>query len=293
MMPFIETKLELITSKRYRNGFLRRTSIFTCDECGKTVSKPYAKAACDTSLLSFCDKACRNASQSGSLAEKRRKASFEKYGCHYTQLSSVKQKMLDTRIERYGTVAPVHHHPETHEKFKATMLERHGNESPLPRARSAFREKYGVISPWVLPSVRMKNDLVTAGQKGYRAMAQKGRYKLSKPEIQLGDWLRSIFIDVESQFEIKLEGRKSWLIDYYVRDTDTYVQLDGVFWHGLNKPLEELVSFPRVLSQYNDDRDQDAWFLSRDLRLVRITDLEWNKCYRAKDFGDILKKLGG
>lgn len=80
---------------------------------------------------------------------------------------------------------------------------------------------------------------------------------------------------------------------YLSRPIDVYLQLDGVFWHGLDKPLEEIVSFPQVIFQFEDDHKQDAWFQIRGLKLVQITDLEWNVCYQNGNFDSITLKLGG
>lgn len=284
-----------LPSSRFRNGVESRRNIFRCDKCHRSYEKRYRKNDCQADRLTFCGRLCSSAAQRSMLTEKRKKNSLDKYGCHYTQLESVKQRMLATRIEKYGTVAPVHHHSETNAKFRLTMLERHGDESPLPKARQTFRDKHGVTSPYVLPEVRQRNDLVSAGQKGYRTMAKKGRKKLSLPEKQLGDWLYDKFGKdcVEPQYQIKRDGKKSWLIDYYVKPLNVYVQLDGVFWHGLDKPLEEIAEFPRIYEQYESDREQDLWFQSNGLRLVRVTDQEWNKCYQTGNFDSILEKLGG
>lgn len=295
-MPFIETYETIKKTPRYWRGKKFRINKFKCDGCGIDFERSFNALHTDESQLSFCNKECIKKSQAGVLTDKRLRNSQTKYGCHYTQLESTKKKMIDTRVERYGTTAPVQHNAVSNEKYKKTMLERYGTDTPLPAARAAFEEKYGHVNPWQLPDVRARNDLTAAGQKGYRALYKKmGSSMLSKPERELGEWLISCYghDDVEGQAAVDHGGTRCWLIDYYVKSIDTYVLLDGIFWHGLDRPLEELAMFPKTLKQYERDREQDRWFFENGLRLVRVTDQEWNECHRSGNYDVVLKRLGG
>ena len=71
-----------------------------------------------------------------------------------------------------------------------------------------------------------------------------------------------------------------WPIDFYVKDNDTYIQFDGEYWHGLDRPLDEIAKFktPRdrtILRKYQIDREQVEWFRSTGKRLLRITDQQF------------------
>lgn len=62
-------------------------------------------------------------------------------------------------------------------------------------------------------------------------------------------------------------------IDIYVRTTNTYVEYDGVYYHGLDRPYDQLS--PGIRKKYDRDRIVDAWFRERGIRLVRITCRDW------------------
>ena len=71
-----------------------------------------------------------------------------------------------------------------------------------------------------------------------------------------------------------------WPIDFYIKSIDTYVQLDGVYWHGLDRPIEAIAEHRtkrdvQIHKKWLIDRQQVEWFASRGLRLVRITDQEF------------------
>ncbi len=205
--------------------------------------------------------------------------------------------MLATRVERFGTVTPIHHNGEIAAKWRETMMKRHGAEHPLKAAGAkakremTVKERFGA-DPLALPENR--THLVEAGQKGYRTTATRvGSWMLSRPEMMLIEWLRSRYgVDnVEQQAKIDHGGRKPWLIDAYVKTLNVYVELDGEFWHGLDKPYDQL--HPKGKESYDRDREQDRWFLLQGVRLVRITDKEFLACQSSGDYAGIVTKLGG
>ena len=63
------------------------------------------------------------------------------------------------------------------------------------------------------------------------------------------------------------------MIDAYVRSTDTYFQYDGVYYHGLDRPYDQLS--PVIKRKYDRDRATETMFARLGLRLLRITDVEW------------------
>jgi hypothetical protein len=67
-----------------------------------------------------------------------------------------------------------------------------------------------------------------------------------------------------------------WSIDMYVPSCDAYVQFDGVYWHGLDRPIE-MVKDPKIVRKYYRDVEQVAWFSAQGLKLVRITEVEWQQ----------------
>lgn len=72
---------------------------------------------------------------------------------------------------------------------------------------------------------------------------------------------------------------KSWAIDFYIPSIDTYVQYDGRYWHGLDRPLEVIAEHHTALDAgihgtYIKDREQDRWFDAQGLKLLRVTDAD-------------------
>lgn len=73
-----------------------------------------------------------------------------------------------------------------------------------------------------------------------------------------------------------------WIVDFYIKSIDTYVQFDGVYWHGLDRTLKELKASksPRdimIRKARARDRKQDRWFKANGKRLVRVTDREFTE----------------
>jgi len=85
-----------------------------------------------------------------------------------------------------------------------------------------------------------------------------------------------------------------WPIDFYVKTIDTYIQFDGVYWHGLDMPLEEIrkSNKPRDISRiqkWERDREQNLWFKEHGKRLIRITDVQ----FESSSFSSIITIING
>jgi len=74
-------------------------------------------------------------------------------------------------------------------------------------------------------------------------------------------------------------------IDIYIPSLDAYIEVDGVYWHGLDRPYEELE--PRIRAKYDRDRVLDAACHAQGITLFRITDQQ----VRAKDWGWLFSEL--
>lgn len=105
----------------------------------------------------------------------------------------------------------------------------------------------------------------------------------SKGELRLLELLKQFFHTIKHGvwFHKSTTGAPtSWNIDFYIPEINTYVQFDGVYWHGLDRPIELICELQtsRNKAIYNNwvkDRLQDEWFLKTNKRLIRITDLEF------------------
>ena len=85
-------------------------------------------------------------------------------------------------------------------------------------------------------------------------------------------------------------------IDFYIKSIDTYIQFDGIYWHGLDRNINEIKNSDKKRDEgryktYMKDREQDGWFKLSDLKLVRITDSEFINSMKNKNFDIIIKRI--
>jgi G:T-mismatch repair DNA endonuclease (very short patch repair protein) len=78
-----------------------------------------------------------------------------------------------------------------------------------------------------------------------------------------------------------------WSFDFYIQSLDVYVQFDGVYWHGLDRPIEEIAnsmneSDKGIYKKWKRDRKQDEWFDANSMKLVRIIECEF-KSFKSND----------
>jgi very-short-patch-repair endonuclease len=281
---YLRTVEEQYFHRRWNTQQVRHKDVFACDECDKEYVLGHKASHATLNVLTFCSRECnRKTRSSGKLAERWKATKLERYGVeHSSQVAGAAEKMIKTRTERTGAAGPADPTSSSNAQFKVTMLERHGSEQPsraegVKRKKLAtYRERYGVDNPLSTGSkFRSQEGCIRGGQVGYRALIQKrGDAAISRPEAMMASLLRDRYgaDNVEQQVEIYHEGRKPWLIDFRVTSSEVYVQVDGVFWHGLDAPYDQLHESKRV--QYDRDREQDQWFQARGMRLVRVTDME-------------------
>jgi hypothetical protein len=149
--------------------------------------------------------------------------------------------------------------PELQKKYKATCLERYGVENPLQ-------------SKEIVNSV----DWKAAWKKQHETKKRLGVYQTSKIENELFERLIKLFGDENIQRQVQIQHEQgSWAIDFKVYDT--YVQLDGVYWHGLDRDIKEIRHSQSkrdntIMKMIEHDRIQDLWFKEHRLKLIRITD---------------------
>lgn len=241
----------------YRRS-IRRILKLECDVCHDYFQRRFCKEE-RAKQFHFCSIECRSKSlkNGGIIAAIVKDACLEKYGVTVPSKSeAIKQKMKNTNLERHGVEWPLQN-KNIYDKVLQTNLDRYGAENPYNQQ-----------------SVKDKANSPTACKKRHETMKHNGSYAKSKPEDRVYEILceRFSFDDVERW---KLMNNR-WPIDFYVKSIDTYIQYDGVYWHGLNRKIKELKSSdkPRDKNIYKKwliDREQDQWFVDNELRLVRIS----------------------
>ena len=226
--------------------------------------------------------------KSGNLIAETKRQTFQKrYGVdNGLQSESVQAKVRATNLVRYGAECSFAV-PEVKEKIRLSNLERYGvdwhtqSANFKRKAAETWMTKYGVDHPMRADEVKAKYDFRACWAKAHVSKKQNGTYAASAIENKFYDALCEKYgaEDVERQKSVDAGGKR-WFVDFYVKSTDTYIQFDGAYWHGTNRPLEIIeqrntLRDKAILKAYARDREQDAWFASKSLTLLRVTDAEF------------------
>ena len=272
-------KVEKIDSMRRRHE--STCLVLKCDDC----NREFEKSSCPNIVQfskkehHFCSKDCINRSK--------------KFGI-------IKQKTETTCIERFGATSPLSS-KECIVKGRQRMLEEHGVDMPQKldsvkeKREQTCLKKFGkttflatienrnILNSDVVYEKRKRSlqtmDFMSRNKKRHETMKKRGSYKTSKREEAIYRVLTLQFGQDSVDRQVYVNRR--WHIDFYVNPIKTFIQFDGVYWHGLDRSLDEicLLKSPRdviILKKYNTDREQDQWFAEQKLKLVRITDHVWN-----------------
>ena len=153
------------------------------------------------------------------------------------------------------------------------------------RVQATMMHHYGVFNPTQLERNKQRSHTSEAHRKRHETMKRNGTYGSSKPEENCYELLCAWFGIVEVERQVAVAGTH-WPIDFYVKPIDTYVQFDGVYWHGLDRPIDVIAEHktPRdaqIHKKFLTDRAQDAWFAEHGLKLIRVTDQQFDICTRA------------
>lgn len=143
--------------------------------------------------------------------------------------------------------------------------------------------KYGTKHPHQSEIVKSRIDYKKLWKKIHESMKINGSYKRSKSEDLLKDILYMIFGEqnVKPQAEIEHDDGM-WFIDFFIVPLHLFIQFDGAYWHGLDRPIEEIRKSGSSRDQsiawaYDRDRKQDIWFNERKMLLLRINEKDFKK----------------
>lgn len=255
--------------------------------------------------VTFLDRyGVENPSQSDSVKEKKITTTMLHYGVPFpSQSEEVKQKIVATNLERHGHVCNLHgessqkkigkmlaavgvkniaQRPDVLEKIKQTMLAKYGSErvgsSEIIKAKikETIKNRYGVKSAFCIPSIRQSASSQQAAQRRHETMKRNGTYRTSKPEDLLFILLCENFGAENVERNVPISGTR-WSIDFHIKHIDVYIQLDGIYWHGLDRPIEIIAEHKNkrdvvIHKKWLTDRQQDAWFREKNLTLLRVTE---------------------
>ena len=279
-----------------------------CDNCNKIIQRYKSQATGDTH---FCSKECVKIAKlsGGKIAEKIKKTNLEKYGCENVFASKIiKDKIKSTLVEKYGVDNP-QKSEKIRQRSQETCIKKYGVDNPaksqlvrekeslthksksveekeaaLEKRKITNLKKYGVEFPMQIESVKEKFDWSNAYKKSIETKRKnKTGTSSSKIEYLVMDILHDIFGKDEVQSQVTINNR--WTVDFYIKSRDLYLQVDGVYWHGLDRSLDDIQEFKsskdvRILQTFNKDREQDLWAKTNNVKLLRITDEEiitWQK----------------
>lgn len=167
--------------------------------------------------------------------------------------------------------------PYVREKVKQTNLARYGvefsaqSDTIKSRTQSTMLMRYGVPLATDLPQFKRAQNTATARRKSHATKCRNGSYRRSRVEIDLGDALSTVTV-VKCQDFI----RPKFSVDFYLPRFACYLQLDGVFWHGLDGTTINGTCRRIVDGKYRIDRELDSKTIESRIRLIRVTDV-WYK----------------
>ncbi len=210
---------------------------------------------------------------------------------------NAKENRKATWIELYGVDHPFKL-PEIVEKSQTTFLKNHGVRTPfeiasvLERAikatssvvaaqkrKETVQRDYGVDCILQLPTTIKMGHTPEVNARRFQTLLETQPIHSSKDEEKFYEFLLKHFEVVDIQRSVVVNGR--WPIDFYIKPTNCYVQFDGVYWHGLDRPILEIeqsssLRDKKILQKWKTDQSQNDWFAKKILKLVRITDVEFN-----------------
>jgi hypothetical protein len=228
----------------------------------------------------FCSQACSfEASKPGGVLRIAiEQKCLEKYGVTSPLGSKECQaKSRETCQQKYGVdhvAASVEHLAAR----KATNLQRYGNISPLATSQCREALMKEDVQARRLESINKVNWSARAA-KSHATMKRNGTYRTSRTENQMYEALCQKFGIDDITRGVTIQ---SWPIDFYIKSIDLYIQFDGIYWHGLDRPIEEIKQFKRprdkiIYGKWLCDQRQNEWFKENNKKLIRITDVEFRQ----------------
>jgi hypothetical protein len=264
MLIEVFTERVVHVSAGYPGGksYSRKIARVTCDGCGIEFTR--SACAAENSPRHFHDTECQAKSQrsGGLLAKVKERVFLERYGVTVpAKADVVKQRMMQTNLERRGVAWPTQ------------------DVTVMVKQAETNLERYGMNNVAQLPHSKQRANSPEACAKRHETMKRNGTYGKSSDEDRLYDMLTQQFGPSDVARQVTMPGTR-WAVDFYIKSIDTYVQLDSVYWHGLDRLLEEVAEHKtdhdvNIHGHMVTDHAQDDWFKANGKHLVRITDEEF------------------
>lgn len=243
--------------------YIKKTLYFQCDECQKEFVAAYHLRFRFKELKHhFCSRVCSNkAACSGVIKEEREKTTLERYGNKaFVATDKFKEVFTKNCLEKYGVKSHLEV-PEILEKIKQTCKEKYGRET------FAGSEQH-----------KQSLDYQDIVKKAWKTKLSNKTTKniSSKQEERVNLILINFF---NSKNIIRGKRLIKQFIDFYIKSMNLFIQIDGVYWHGLNRSFEEIGKQKtrqdvKILKQIERDKKLNLYCEQNQLKLLRITDEE-------------------
>lgn len=231
------------TSPRARKE--KKVIVYECDQCKIVFEGKYQKKFLTNRKFHLCSYECMGKSRS-------EEGVAINYQLQSRDMKSWHDKITDTLQKRYG-VKNVSSLDWIKKKKAESCILHFGVDNPQKCKKINHRSL----------ETRLKRE-------------EKHKTWISKPENKFRDLLNKEFGHDDVKIQCLIE--RKWSIDFYISSINTFVQFDGVYWHGLNRPIDVIKNSSKkqdiaIYEKWCKDRELDKYVVDHGLRLVRITDI--------------------
>jgi len=111
---------------------------------------------------------------------------------------------------------------------------------------------------------------------GHETKKRNGTYGKSKEEDAFYNFLLNKF---DGYSILRQEPVKNWSIDFYISELDIYVQYNGSYFHGLDRPIEQIKQSCKqrdenIYKTYIRDVERFNYFEENNIKLVVVSDID-------------------
>lgn len=285
---------DVVFEREYRKKYLGGLH-FCCHTHSNKAQKLGGKLDAKKRLI-FIDKyGVDNPSKSKDIQIKKQKTLLENFEViHNSKISSVIEKRKKTSLKKWGYDNPMKS-PVIQQKMSLLWHSKSISEKKSIQAKRAETniKKYGSISPMGNELVKAKVDWKEAFRKQHATKKARGTYGKSRIEEYCFELLVNVFGHKNIERQAVVNG---WNIDFYIKSVGVYLQVDGSYWHGLNRPICEIINSKKVRDKkihktYFVDMDQNSWFAENQLSLARLLDTELLKMKASKNYTLLISEI--
>lgn len=169
--------------------------------------------------------------ESKDIHKKVRQSNKERYGVNYPlENKEIRQKIKETNLSRYGVDNLIkdkkyndHLHNIIREKYNGCGF---GSKEINNKIINTFKERYGVEKI-------MENPFIV--EKIFQIRKERKHLNSSKLEEYFYNEANKLFKEIHRQYLCK---EYPWKCDFYIKDIDTYIEINGMWTHGYH-PYDE------------------------------------------------------